>query len=56
MTKAQLEWYVIIGNILAVLLSLLTHNLSIYISIAGLVNGPYIGLLICERIDKKKKK
>lgn len=54
MTRKDLEWFVIIGNTLAIIAALITHSLLVYLQIAGIPNGCFLGLLFCEWNDKRK--
>lgn len=56
MTGKDLEWFVIIGNTLAIIAALITHSLLVYLQIAGIPNSCFLGLLFCEWNDKRKKK
>lgn len=55
MTRKDLEWFVIIGNTLAIIAALITHSLLVYLQIAGVPNGCFLDLLFCEWNDKRKK-
>lgn len=54
MTRKQIEWFCIIGNILAIAVGVFTQNFYAYLYVAGVPNGVMLGMLFVEHREKDK--
>lgn len=55
MTRKHIEWFCIIGNIVAIVIGLLTQDPFNYIYVAAVPNGCMFGMLFVEHRESKKR-